>query len=386
MRWLSLGRTRSLPGGSPAPVRGLRLLCGPLLGLVLVLAAALPAAAADDFSIVIFGDTQKMVRSSGPEPRPGERRRVTRFARMIDWVIAEREARRIDLVLHVGDAINAGDLGVETPKSAGEWARFNAEWKRLDGVVPYLIARGNHDDRVEFARHYGAAHFAALAARFDAVVYLGSVEPHQDAHALEVALGGQPTLVLSASCNPPPREMEFLRAQLAAHPELPAVLVTHILTWAPGIHIPSTNKRDPDCSQNQPAPRLWEDLVVPHARQFVLTASGHVVVGDDPAISGSKAVEQIGAEQVLDTFQNFQGFSDEPAGYALTLVQFRPGEGTVSVETIVPLRDPPAAPLAREGRTRLGPVPFRFGVQPSPSGPVPVPGDSGRSAARQPRR
>jgi len=232
---------------------------------VLLLAAGLIAAPARaeparDFTIAIFGDTQKMVRAVEGPPFTFpliERNRVRRFAAMIDWVLAQRRARNIELVLHVGDAINAGVDGPETPRSAEEWARFDAQWRRLDGVVPYLIARGNHDDPTGFVRYYGRERFARLAERFDDLEYLGSA-PAQDGHVLQLDLGGQPALIVSVSCNPPAEELAFVHEQLRAHAGLPAILVTHILTAGPGVHLRSTSKipgaarthRGPTCGRS----------------------------------------------------------------------------------------------------------------------------------------
>ena len=366
-------RPSVLAGSSRRLVRcRLALLCAALVGL-----GALPARATPhrDFTIVIFGDTQKMVRANGSPPsrvKAIERARLGRFERMIDWILDHREDEGIELVLHVGDAINAGVFGRETAQTREEWARFDRQWKRLDGVVPYLVARGNHDNRAEFARHYGAAHFRALAAGLPGLELLASSE-REDAHVLRLDLGGQPTLVMSVSCYPPDDEIELLRRELREHPDLPAVIVSHIITAGPGLHPASTSKSDPDCSGERAPLRVWDDLVVPHAAQVVLTASGHFF-DRTPGRSGSKVVEQVGGSRILDTFQNFQPFSDSAAGYALTLVRVQASDGTISVDTYSPVeagRGEPLAQLDAQDRMRLAPTPFVFAVTPSPAGAAP---------------
>jgi hypothetical protein len=339
--------------------------------VALVASVATGAAHAEptrDFTIAIFGDTQKMVRAGeGPPFRlpPIERQRMQRFAAMIDWVVEHREKENIELVLHVGDVINAGVEGPETPRSAEEWARFDSQWKRLERVVPYLIARGNHDDPTGFARYYGKQRFERLAERFDDLDYLGGA-PAQDAHALRVDLGGQPTLVLSVSCNPPPEELAFVHDQLNGNPELPAVLVTHIMTAAPGVHLRSESKSDPWCSARKPGADLWQALVLTHPGQVILTASGHFV-NRSLAENAAKRLEvAAGRPSVLDTYQNFQAFSDSPAGYYLTLVRVRAAQGTIEVETFSPVaresdREFPWQ-LRVEGRSYLAPTAFRFAV------------------------
>ncbi len=339
-----------------------------LLAAVLLSGLLAPVAGAEptrDFTIAIFGDTQKMVRAVEGPPfgfPPIERTRLRRFGAMVDWVVDHRKSDGIELVLHLGDVINAGIDGPATPRSDEEWRRFDSQWKRLDRAVPYLIARGNHDDPEGFARHYGKARYEKLAERFEGLDYLGS-SAAEDAHALRLDLGGQPTLLLSVSCNPPPEELAFVRGQLAANAELPAVLVTHILTAGPGIHLRSTSASNPWCSKNAPAADLWSEIVAAHAGQIVLTASGHVVQ-QGLARNASKRIEEVQGARILDTYQNFQAFSDTPGGYYLTLVRVRAGAGTVEVETFSPIArrgDAEFPPLPRvEGRTYLAPTLFPF--------------------------
>jgi hypothetical protein len=335
-----------------------------LTGLLAPTALAEPTR---DFTIAIFGDTQKMVRAVAGPPFtfPGaERDRMRRFSAMVDWVIDHRKAEHIELVLHVGDAINAGiEPGPESERSAEEWRRFDSQWKRLDRAVPYLIARGNHDDPTGFARYYGKARYQKLAERFPALAHLGSTAA-DDGHALRLDLGGQPTLLLSVSCNPPPEELAFVHSQLEQNAELPAILVSHIITAGPGIHVRSTSSSNPWCSRNPPGADLWSEVVLAHPGQVVLAASGHVVQSG-LAQNASKTIEELeGGARVLDTYQNFQAFSDTPAGYYLTLVRVRPGPGTVEIETLSPVarEGDPEFPrrLVVEGRTHLAPTPFRF--------------------------
>jgi len=74
----------------------------------------------------VFGDTQNLVDGgvgaeekfaralrdgwddSDPKPRRPDENDYQNFARMVDWVIAEREAQGIDFVLHVGDIVEHG--------------------------------------------------------------------------------------------------------------------------------------------------------------------------------------------------------------------------------------------------------------------------------------
>ena len=91
-------------------------------------------------TIILFGDTQYIVRS---DQQPAG---LEAFEDMIDWVIANVDAENIDLVAQLGDATD--QLFANNPpdeETLQQWANFNSQWKRLDGIVPYAIVRGNHD-------------------------------------------------------------------------------------------------------------------------------------------------------------------------------------------------------------------------------------------------
>ncbi len=187
----------------------MRLLVRSVL-LLGVFAVARPASA-DDFTIAIFGDTQTYTLGFGLEPV---------LANMVDFVIDNAEAENIDLVIHVGDLINAGIFDEVTFDTTEQWARFNAELKRLDPELPYAVVRGNHDNTQEFRLHYGSG-------PFDEFPHYLATHPGEDddAHAWIVDLGGQDTLVLGISCNPTTAELGWAQGVLDQNPGLPAVVM-----------------------------------------------------------------------------------------------------------------------------------------------------------------
>ena len=146
-------------------------------------------------TIVIIGDTQSHINGTDAI---GEGGRYDDLNDQITWIIENRITEGIDLVVHVGDMIDAGNNlplsdgcdgdPVITPvltcaaengngeaacdaiagcayaahngncapctkvdDAAAEWARFLAIWSRLDGLVPYILTKGNHDNRGHLA-------------------------------------------------------------------------------------------------------------------------------------------------------------------------------------------------------------------------------------------
>jgi hypothetical protein len=118
---------------------------------------------AEDFTIVVLPDTQYYSQTF-PQV----------FDSQTEWIVANREARNIVFVSHVGDV-------VQLAHNPFEWANADAAMSRLDDLlatglgdgIPYGIATGNHDvwptldfyndtfpvtrfeDRAYYGGHYG---------------------------------------------------------------------------------------------------------------------------------------------------------------------------------------------------------------------------------------
>jgi hypothetical protein len=334
------------------------------VGIFIALATA-PSSRADDFTIVVLGDTQTYSDTPALEPV---------FENMIDYVLAHVVSDDIALVLQVGDVIEQGTGDAVTANTTDEWARFNAQWKRLDNVVPYAVARGNHDNTQEFSLHYGSTPSSAFSH------YLGTHPGEDDdAHAWRVDLGGQDALVLGISCNPSAAELGWAQGILDGAPDLPAIVLSHIITSFRGVHLRSASFGGQLACNGNPPASIWEDLVVPNAKQVFMTASGHVI----GAPRGFKATRETNRALILDTLQNWQGGAS--ANGCMTLVRFRTGAQEVGVEAFCTELDGGAgAFLDAPGETTLPTVTVDddclnfslydgVGIPPSPCLPNPLP-------------
>lgn len=335
-----------------------------LAALLLVCSGALAEPSAAFRSVVVFGDTQELTGSRRASD-------AARLREMVDWVLEHREDQHIDFVLHVGDAIRRGGalpLGPECLDDAGrcdpsrrfqgrrrslpcgckllaavdeEWRRFNAQWRRFDGVIPYAIVQGNHDnlgasvadgqlDRPGFAAFYGPEHFRATPGS-------GWVAGHVDARGVSQAwkfrLGEQEVLVIGAAHEFSPKALRWAESVLDEHPGLPVIALAHQYFWG----VPPR--------EDQPRP-VWKKLVVPHADRFRLAVWGHVSPGEVRFVA-------LGGVRLLRLRSDWQG-DDARRGF-LHLVRFYPGEEPrpeVEVLAFDPVR----------GRTR-----FENGLERSPA-------------------
>lgn len=282
---------------------GLWLLAVTLLGV--------PAAQAADFTIAIIGDTQGY--SQGGD--------IVILQHMVDWLNANASSQDIELVIQVGDVIQSGFEGLTTPVTTEEWARFNSAWHDLN--LPYVIVRGNHDNPQEFALHYGPAHWTALEQLLPGYTHLETFPgDDDDANAWIIELGGQDVLVLGLSCGVRQPELDWAQAKMEANPGLPAILVSHIITWLNGIHMLSDWN---DNCRGLPPKSIWDELVVPNVPQVFMTASGHWTNK-----VGYRGIRELDGSAVLDTYTDYQ---KDRAGGCIALARFRGALREVEVDT-----------------------------------------------------
>jgi hypothetical protein len=265
------------------------------------------------------------------------------FRAMVDWVLEHREEQHIDFVLHVGDAISRGGalpLGPECLDETArcdsnrvfqrseqslpcrcellravdeEWANFNAEWRRFDGVVPYAIVQGNHDnlgvsdadgqlDRPGFSTFYGSRHFEAIPGS-------GLVASHEDdrgiSHAWTFRLGDRSVLVVGAAHRFSREAVRWAEGVLDAHPGLPAIALAHQFFWG----VPPR--------EDQPR-EFWSQLLVPRADRFSLAVWGHVNPGEVRFVTA-------GGSRLLRIRSDWQ--SRRARSTYLNLVRFYEGPG-----------------------------------------------------------
>ncbi len=82
----------------------------------------------EDFTIAIIGDTQSYFHGDF----------LAGFNSITEWIVNNKESMNIAFVSHLGDVVENGD-------QAWEWDGAEGALSKLDGVVPYGIAVGNHD-------------------------------------------------------------------------------------------------------------------------------------------------------------------------------------------------------------------------------------------------
>ncbi|QDT13995.1 metallophosphoesterase [Alienimonas californiensis] len=309
-----------------------------------------PAIADGSFTIAVLPDTQIYCQSH-PE----------QFLAQTEWIVQNRLARNVACVLHLGDITNHN-----TPE---QWEVAVQAMDTLDGEVPYFLVPGNHDyseggratDRTTRLNDYfPVAKFRGLPT------FGGTYDREPDRmensfHTFEA--GGRKLLVLGLEFGPRKDVIRWANEVVAAHAELPAILVTHAYMyfdetrydwgkygpeqrWNPhGYGVAQTT--DDDVTDGQ---ELWDALVSKHGN-FVMTLNGHVL---NDGLARLTSQDDAGRD-VHQTLVNFQLKPNGGDGW-LRLIECRPDGTTAVIHDYSPTRNQWNASAQNRFDLNLAPV------------------------------
>ncbi|TWT84325.1 Arylsulfatase [Planctomycetes bacterium CA13] len=86
------------------------------------------------WTAVIIPDTQTYTTL-----RKGREENVQILDQMFQWMATNKKTRNIQVAVHVGDMTSKNE-----PK---EWEKIRGSYRNIDGVVPYVVCVGNHDEK-----------------------------------------------------------------------------------------------------------------------------------------------------------------------------------------------------------------------------------------------
>jgi hypothetical protein len=330
------------------------------------------------WSLVVIPDTQNYVKSSADLPRL--------FA-MTNWIKDRRDEFRIQAVLQEGDIVNQNSQVAPTSgdqTAVQQWTNARNAFAVLNGVVPYVMATGNHDygttsaqDRSTQFNSYFKAADNPLVDPASGGVLAGTMQAGrlENAYYDFTAPDGRKMLVFSLEWGPRQDVVNWAN-QVASRPEYAdrsAVVLTHAYAYHDETRYDWARNQDADPSNDQSGnpysygtasdtndgEDLWQELVKRHANiEFVL--NGHVG-GDGVGFLASPAADGHVVEQMLFNTQ----FETGGGNGWLRLFEFLNDGKTVRVRTYSP-----SLVLSKQNSANQ----FEFQISPLPQAP-PRPAD-----------
>lgn len=288
------------------------LACGLLLAACL---SATPALAQDDFTIVALPDTQYYSQYDR-----------TIFEAQTAWVVANVGTLNIKGVVHLGDIVNKGtDLT--------QWANADRAMDKLDNVVPYFVAIGNHDyDSLtkrrpfKFNANFGPTRFSSYPW------YLGSFPTgsNENSYGLIQYSDTNAFLVLVLEFLPKPESLNWAAGIVAANPDKEVLLVTHSFLNNDSTRVDICDSAGVYDVVGSRGEDLWNNFVAKHPNIF-LVLNGHTKT------TGRRADLNESGKLVNQLLSDFQKSSLDLAGY-LRILKFRPSLDVIEVTTFSPTR------------------------------------------------
>lgn len=280
------------------------------------------------FTIAVLPDTQNYPKAY-PEI----------LTRQAEWIAANAEALNIGAVLHVGDIVDNNEVI--------QWQRAANSLHALDGVVPYVLAVGNHDVRVAFTPERSLFdRDGSLINQFFTIDNArahsnlgGTFTPGRLENSYSIfTFGGEKYLVLSLEWGPRDEVLSWADEVLAAHADHKVIIITHAFTAPDGgwvttdrypVALPSPGDFVPEPSTVNSAADIWERLIHRHAN-VLMVLSGHM------GFHGNAHNARIGAQgnRVFEIGTNYQSDPNGGNGWLL-LLTFTPDERLI-VEAFSP--------------------------------------------------
>lgn len=278
----------------------------------------------EPFSIVVLPDTQFYAQAF-PDVFDAQTR----------WIATNREALGISLVLHEGDIVNA-------PEDPAQWTRAQRSLGMLDGVVPYALAKGNHDLTRGVSRVRGLMDEFFPASRFLRHAWFRETFELDDMDNtfLLVDMGGRNWVVLALEFGPRDQVLAWADGILRRHADLPAIIVTHAYLYpdntrydrrrvdqAHGVHEVALEGGSNDGEE------IWNKLVSRHDN-VLFVFSGHVPE-DGVGLLTSRRPSGTVCHQML---ANYQAYGLGGDGF-MRILRFDPVARRMSVRTYSPYFD-----------------------------------------------
>lgn len=290
------------------------------------------AMAADDaasFTVVVLPDTQYYA-ADHPQILEAQTR----------WIVQRRAADRIALVVHEGDVVDADE-----PR---QWEAASRSLHELDGVVPYVLAAGNHDYRRSGAllsRDSSMSGYFPPARFAERSWFGGTFEPGriEDSFAIVDTPAG-PWLIVSLEFGARDAVLAWAERIVRRYATMPAIVVTHAYLYSDGTrydhvgqpaqlwnpHRYLDDQRPGDVNDGE---EMWRKLVARNSNiRFVLC--GHDLADGVGQLTSTRA----DGSAVHQLLANYQTGALGGEGF-LRLMRFFPAERRVAVRTYSPYTD-----------------------------------------------
>lgn len=279
-----------------SPTAALQAMVSTPTGGPLTVSVGVRPATAEEFTIIALPDTQHYSQSY-----------PAIFTSQTQWIKDNKAARNIVFVTHEGDIVQNASVN-------SEWVAANQSMSILDGVVPYGMAPGNHDEPSTLYNTFFPY------TRYEGVYpwYGGHYQNLNDDNYQLFSAGGMDFVWVHLDFCPTSAVVAWGSSILNSFPNRIGMMTTHAYLGL------SAERNTHVCGATQ---YLWDELALTSPNlHFML--SGHVH-------GESRRVDTAHGHPVYQMLADYQSRSSGGEGW-LRILRFVPNEDKVYVQTYSP--------------------------------------------------
>lgn len=278
-----------------SPATALEAMVSTPAGGPLSVSVGVRSTAAEEFTIIALPDTQHY-----SEAFPAI------FTAQTQWIKDNKAARNIVFVTHEGDIVQNSTV-------TSEWVNANASMSIMDGVVPYGMAPGNHDEPSTLYNTYFPY------TRYEGLPwYGGHYQSLNDNNYQLFSAGGMDFVWVHLDFCPTAAVVDWGSSILNSFPDRIGMMTTHAYLGL------SAERNTHVCGATQ---YIWDGLA-PTSPNLHFMLSGHVH-------GESRRVDIANGHPVYQLLADYQSRSSGGQGW-LRIMRFVPNEDKVYVQTYSP--------------------------------------------------
>ena len=309
-----------------------------------------------DYSFVAFGDMQSITWTDN-------RYGTTYVKSAFDWILNNKDSRKIEYVFGLGDTIDTLTTystnvvqGNGKTQNVNEWELVTDQFHRLDGIIPYTVTRGNHDDEGGYHKYICTENYTEQLDGF----YYDSSKPatlgnSMANHYRKITIGGVRYLMLSLDYNATTDVMNWANEVIAANPSHRVIVSVHAYldgtnSGGVGKLVTSNNgflggtigaaNADSSAQVNTPfdGEKFWNQVFSKHANIFMVLC-GHDAIPTPvhnlrQGIHGNQVIEILTDTSKYDLEMNGNNYG----GSMMMMLNFREDTNEIQIEYFSPSR------------------------------------------------
>ncbi len=267
------------------------------------------------YSMAIIGDTQ-IVSRDNPD----------NMAKIYDYVIDNVESKNIKFVMGLGD--------ITDQNTEAEWVNDMAQIRRMDGIVPYSLIRGNHETIQNFNKYIPYADYKNVIA--------GAYEEGSMVNTYHTfTVGGIQYMVMCLDFGAKDDIIAWANKVIDAHPYHNVIITTHAYLHRDGSLLDAANYSSPSAwggEDYNDGDEMWDKLIKKH-ENIVLVLSGHIssekiAMRQDTGENGNTVTQMLINPQGVDA-----DYTSEGGVGMVAMFHFSEDGKTVQVEYYSTIRE-----------------------------------------------